>query len=242
MLTEKKRNRDLLALLVLGLITLLIPIVFAVYYSHQVAADKQSISENKLEIKRLDRARRKKQAVIYQRQENIASLNERMQHDTNILIASQMILSAPNRTNVTPIKLDQAERDFTGVVTTDLSLANDRMFYLGKTKFTLKASYPTQFQLKQSQIPIVIHAYDQNQHELAFDVLGYDADQHKFNTLTAYSVTYPLKKNQPTDYKSYLKQQKQAKLAQEKADRQSRQKAHHALKKQKATHKTKKGR
>ena len=233
MSNSKKRNRDLLALCLIGLFTLIVPIVFAVYYNQKAAANQQSIAENKTEIARLKSQRRKKQAKIYQREENIKDLNKRIKQDTNTLIKSQMVLSSPKRDRVMPLDLDQAERNFTSVITDDLNVDNDRLFYLGKMPLNIKASLPTQFQLKQSQIPVVLHAYNPQGQEVAFDVLSYDADQHKFNALTTYSITYPIPKGKPSDYKSYLKQQKQAKLAQEKADRQNRQKAKAALKKQK---------
>lgn len=221
----------------------IIPLVIYNHYNDERKANAQAIANDRTEIRNLQRKRKKKIEKIYKRKENIKELNQRLHDDTDILLESQRVLLQEQSHKVDADKATKAETDMSKVTAQNLSLSNGLLFNYGKMPLTIAASYPSKFKVGQDQIPIIVHAYNSKNQEIAFAVVYYDPNEHVFARVDNYSVTRQKKqsKGQGSDYQSYLKEkrEKAKREAAEKARKKAEQARKEELAKEKAAKKAK---
>lgn len=241
----KKRNA--IVAICLTILVVAIPIYGFSHYRNETQANNQAIANDQAEMRRLKNKRQQKLSKIYQRKQNIKELNDRLHDDTNLLLRSQQVLLKDQHHQLKDAtRANQAETDMAKITAQAVNLDNNLLFNYPKQILTLAASYPAEYRVDQEQIPVIIHAYDQSNKEIAFAVCDYDPNDHVFKQVDLYSITRQKKepKNQGTDYNSYKKKEAAAKrqAAQKKAQakKQAQKEKQAKVKKSKSKSKQKK--
>lgn len=217
---KDSQTRDAIIVTIIGFLALAAPVGIATHYNQVANANQIAIKNDHAQIKRLKNDQKHKKKTIYERQENLKQLNNRLHDATNTVLASQNILLADKNGAVSQERIHQAKRNLAKVTANSIGSTDNLLFDNSNGDLTLQASYPAQYKLSQDQIPVIIHAYNKQHEEVGFDILSYDTTQHIFSNITTYSIDRLKKepKSEGTDYQSYLRRKKAEEKAKLKAN------------------------